>query len=97
MKADAIVIPVCEDKMIYTDTTIATLIRQAQKFKEFKGRKSDEVTLYHVPDVKPERIIFFGLGKFSEINPETFRSLVGGHCPGEYQKGLFQYSGCRTG
>jgi len=76
--ADAIVIPVCEDRTIYVDKTIVAWIQEAKKFQEFKGRKSDEVTLYHVPEVKPERIIFSGLGKFSEINPETFRGLIGG-------------------
>ncbi|MFH2065716.1 MAG: leucyl aminopeptidase [Pseudomonadota bacterium] len=75
--ADAIVIPVCEDRTIYADKTIAAWIQEAKKFQEFKGRKSDEVTLYHVPEAKPKRMIFSGLGKFSEINPETFRSLIG--------------------
>ena len=75
--ADAIIIPVCEDKEIYTETTITALVREAKRIKEFKGRKSDEVILYHVPDVKPERVIFPGLGKYSEIKPETFRSLAG--------------------
>ena len=75
--ADAIVLPVCEDKMVYTDKTAMALIREAETLAEFKGRSKDEVILYHVPAVKAARVVFSGMGKAADLTPETFRSLAG--------------------
>lgn len=88
VKADAIVLPVCEDKMLYSKKEFITLIQEAKELKEFKGCKSDEVILYNLPEVSPKRVIVLGLGKFSEINPETFRSLIGSCVQRCIQKGF---------
>ncbi|MBA4368615.1 MAG: hypothetical protein C0403_13370, partial [Desulfobacterium sp.] len=88
VKADAIVLPVCEDKMLYSKKEFVSLIQEAKELKEFKGCKSDEVTLYNLSEVRPKRVIFLGLGKFSEISPESFRSLVGSSVQKCIQKGF---------
>jgi leucyl aminopeptidase len=86
--ADAIVIPVCEDKMLYSEKEFVTLVQEVKKLKEFKGRKSDEIILYNLPAVKPKRVIFLGLGKFGEMKPETYRSLTGDSVKRGIQKGF---------
>ncbi len=88
VKADAIFLPVCEDKMIYSKKEFISLIQEAKELKEFKGCKSDEVILYNLPEVRPKRVVFLGLGKFAEINPETFRSLIGSSIQRCIQKGF---------
>jgi len=76
-KIASLVIPVCEDKDIHENTTISTLIKQAKKIKEFTGDKGDEVTFYHLKEIKADRVIFLGLGKLEKIDTESLREMVG--------------------
>jgi leucyl aminopeptidase len=76
-KVAALVIPVCEDKTVFDDEIIMSLIRNAKKLKEFKGDKNDEVTFYDLTEVKAERVIFIGLGKLEKIDGETMRAATG--------------------
>ncbi len=72
-----LIVPVCEDMEIHEKPIIKTLIREAKKLKEFKGKANDEIILYNMPSVKPERIFFTGIGKLAKLTPEVFRSLAG--------------------
>ena len=76
-KVAALVIPVCEDKTVFDDEIIMSLIRKAKKYKEFKGNKNDEVTFYDLAEVKAERVIFIGLGKLEKIDREAMRAATG--------------------
>jgi leucyl aminopeptidase len=76
-KIESLVIPVCEDKNIFEDNIIISLIKEAKKIKEFKGGKDDEVVFYNLTEVRAERVIFIGLGKFEKIDIETFRAAAG--------------------
>ncbi|HEA66321.1 MAG TPA: leucyl aminopeptidase [Desulfobacterales bacterium] len=75
--AEVIVVPVCEDEKLFSEKEIETLVQQAKKLKEFKGKKSETITLYNLPNVKAKRVHFFGMGKGSEVKPETYRSMAG--------------------
>ena len=76
-KVASLVIPVCEDKTVFDDEIIMSLIKNAKKFKEFKGEKNDEVTFYNLTEVNAERVIFIGLGKLEKINREVMRVVTG--------------------
>jgi leucyl aminopeptidase len=76
-KIESLVIPVCEDKNVFEDKIIISLIQKVKKLKEFKGDKDDEVVFYNLPEVKAERVIFIGLGKFEKLDTETFRAASG--------------------
>ena len=76
-KVASLVIPVCEDKNVFDDKIIMSLIRKAKKFKEFKGDKNDEVTFYDLTEVKAERVVFMGLGKLEKIDREVMRAAIG--------------------
>ena len=76
-KMESLVIPVCEDKNVFENKIIVSLTRKARKIKEFKGGKDDQVIFYNLPEVKAERVIFIGLGKFEEIDMETLRAAAG--------------------
>jgi len=76
-KLATLVIPVCEDQNIHTDKTVSALIKQAKTHKEFKGCQGDEIILYHLPEIKSDRILFLGIGKLEKTDAETMRSVSG--------------------
>jgi len=76
-KIESLIIPVCEDMDVFDDKNIVSLIRKAKKIKEFKGDKDEEVTLYNLPEVKAERVIFMGLGKLEKVDMDPLRIMVG--------------------
>ncbi|UCD31739.1 MAG: leucyl aminopeptidase [Desulfobacterales bacterium] len=76
-KTASLVIPVCEDKDIHENTTISALVKKAKKIKEFAGDKGDEVTFYHLKEIKADRVVFLGLGKLEKIDMESLREMAG--------------------
>jgi len=76
-KVETLVIPVCEDKNIHTNRTVAALANMALAVKEFQGKAKDELTLYSPARVKCERVLFLGLGKAESIEAETLRACMG--------------------
>ncbi len=72
-KTETIVIPVCEDKNIHTEKTIISLVEKARKIEQFKGRKNDELILYHPEDVGAPCVIFLGIGKAADADTEVWR------------------------
>ena len=87
-KTESFVIPVCEDKDIYENATISALVKKAKKVKEFSGDKGDEVTFYHLKDIKADRVIFLGLGKLEKIDMESLRAMAGKAIKGIIKKKL---------
>ena len=77
IKTETLIIPVCEDKELHDDETLTLLIGQAEKLKEFNGKKGDRVAFYNPPEVKAVRIIFMGLGKLEEVDLEALRAMAG--------------------
>ncbi len=88
IKIASLVIPVCEDKDIHENTTISSLIKQAKKIKEFTGDKGEEVTFYHLKEIKADRVIFLGLGKLEKIDMESLREMAGKVTKGMIRKKL---------
>jgi len=78
-KIKALFIPVCEDKRIHADPSVAALVGRALAIEEFKGKKDQEITLYQPPGCAAERVIFRGLGKAESLDAEALRSAAG-HC-----------------
>ena len=76
-KLETLVIPVCEDKNIHADRTVAALADKALAVKEFLGKAKDELALYSPARVKCERVLFLGLGKAEDIQAETLRACMG--------------------
>ncbi len=76
-RIETLVLPVCEDKNIYTDRTVAALAKKAMAVKEFKAGTKDELILYDLPLVKAGRVLFLGLGKIADVRTETLRVLMG--------------------
>jgi leucyl aminopeptidase len=76
-KIETLIIPVCEDTTIHDDPLIRKAVNTSLKLKEFNGKKDEEVTLYELPDIKAERVIFQGLGKLEKIDLEALRGMAG--------------------
>jgi len=76
-KVETLVIPVCEDKNIHANRTVADLAKKALAVKEFRGKAKEELTLYNPGRVKCERVLFLGLGKADNVMAETLRVFMG--------------------
>jgi len=76
-KVETLVIPVCEDKNIYDDRMIASIVKKARKLKEFSGKKDDEVIFYNLPETQATRVMLLGIGKLEKIDLETMRATAG--------------------
>ena len=46
LKADTLLIPVCENKNIHAEPAIKAVIKDALKLPEFSGKEDEEVLLY---------------------------------------------------
>ena len=87
-KIETLAIPVCEDKEIQTDPLIKAVIQTALKLKEFSAKKDEVVTLYNPPDLKIQRVILCGLGKFEKLDRESLRTMAGRTVKGCIQREL---------
>ena len=77
LKADTVLIPVCEKKEIHTDPAIKAIVKEALSLPEFSGKKGEEVLLYSPGRLKARRVIVHGLGKVKELDAETLRAAAG--------------------
>ncbi|MFO7667649.1 MAG: leucyl aminopeptidase [Desulfobacterales bacterium] len=77
LKADAVIIPVCEDSEIHDNSAVVSLMNHTGTAKEFKGAKDDELTLFDLSGIKIPRIIFLGIGKIKTIDSESLRAFCG--------------------
>jgi leucyl aminopeptidase len=76
-KVEILVIPVCEDKNIYDDRMISSIIKKARKLKEFNGKKDDEIIFYNLPKIQVTRVMLIGIGKLEKVDLETMRATTG--------------------
>jgi len=74
---DMLVVLVCRDRLLYGASPISRLIKAARATKDFKGRRTDTITLYRQAGVKCSRVLFVGMGKYRDLSPESFRSAMG--------------------
>ena len=76
-KIETLAVPVCEDKNIHSDASVAAIIRKAKRLKEFNGKKDQTITLYDLPETTAHRVVLRGLGKAAELDAETLRAFAG--------------------
>jgi len=77
VKVDTLVVPVCEDRQIHTDKTLASLTDAAKALAECKGKKGDVVTLFQPAETRIDRVVFFGLGNADDLTGESLRAFAG--------------------
>lgn len=76
-KVETLVVPVCQDGLMYDDKRIAALVKKALKMSEFNGEKKQKMTLYRPEGIPADRVILVGMGKNSALDPEGFRAAAG--------------------
>lgn len=74
---DTLVVPVCEDIDIHSNSILKELIQSAKKMPEFKGEPGDEIIFYAVPKIKATRVVLGGLGKSDALTAEKLRCFSG--------------------
>ncbi len=74
---DTLVVPVCEDREIHSDSSVKSLIDAAKATATFNGKKGEQASLFQPTGTAITRAYFFGLGKAETLNGESFRALAG--------------------
>jgi len=77
LRADTLLIPVCEKKNIHTDPAVKAVVKDAQQLPEFSGKKDEVVLLYAPKQLKAKRVLLRGLGSAEELDAETLRAAAG--------------------
>ncbi len=77
IKTDALIIPVCEDTDIHSASNTMLFPNNLSEYKEFAGKEGDKISFYGKQGIEADRMIFFGIGKLSDITEETFRKTAG--------------------
>jgi leucyl aminopeptidase len=77
LRADTLLIPVCEKKNIHTDPAVKAVVKEAQQLPEFSGKKDEVVLLYAPKQLKAKRVLLRGLGNAEELDAETLRAAAG--------------------
>ncbi|HMA84210.1 MAG TPA: M17 family peptidase N-terminal domain-containing protein, partial [Desulfosalsimonadaceae bacterium] len=77
LDAGLLMIPVAEDDALHKDKAILALVETAQSYKEFKGKKGDDLLLYRPDAAKAERVLFLGVGKIADLSREFLRKAAG--------------------
>jgi len=88
IKTDALIIPVCEDTDIHPAGNTILFPNNLSEYKEFAGKEGDKISFYGKQDIKADRMIFFGIGKLSDITEETFRKTAGKAVKNAIKKGF---------
>jgi len=77
INTETLIIPVCPDLDMHQSPVIRALTRQALGSHTFQGDKGQELSLHQPLEMKAGRVLFTGLGPFSELTLERFRQAAG--------------------
>ena len=72
-----LVLLVCENRGLYEDEKVVSLIQTAKKMDAFKGAKKQCLIMHHPIGFPIARVVFMGIGKHKEIDHESLRSAAG--------------------
>jgi leucyl aminopeptidase len=86
-RISTLAVPVCEDENIHRDL-LSKLVEQAKEVEEFHGKKDEQLTLYKPAGTQADRVLFIGLGKIAELDPEKLRAFSGKAVKGTIKHGL---------
>ena len=76
-KVETLIVPVCEDAVIYDDKRMASLVKNAGKMEEFSGENKQKITFYNPAGLKVDRAILIGMGKKADLDREVLRAAAG--------------------
>ncbi len=77
LEAGLLMIPVAEDDALHKDAAIQALVETAKSYREFKGKKGDDLLLYRPDATHAERVLFLGVGKIADLCRESLRKAAG--------------------
>lgn len=72
-----LLVTVCEDKTLHSDPVVNGLVATALKMEAFRGKKDQELVLHRPPNLPVEQVLFCGLGKADQLDPEALRRAAG--------------------
>ncbi len=74
---ETLVVPVCEDAVIYDDKRLVALVKTAAKMEEFSGEKKQKIVFFNPKGLRAGRVIFIGMGRKEKLDREGLRSAAG--------------------
>lgn len=74
---ETLIIPVCQNRSLFDNRTILSVIKDAQNTAEFSGKNDEELILYDHPKMSVRRLVFLGMGKFEDLELNSFRKISG--------------------
>ncbi len=77
IKADTLIIPVCEDRGLYRFPSLADWVRKAQAVSTFSAAPEEILDFYQPEGLTIERIVFIGLGPSDDLSAEGLRQAAG--------------------
>jgi leucyl aminopeptidase len=72
-----LLIPVCEDQALHSDSVVGDLVATAMRVESFRGKRDQELVLHRPPQLPVEQVLFRGLGKADRLDPEALRQAAG--------------------
>jgi len=74
---DTLVVFVCKDRTVYSESVPLALTEKALGFREFRGEKEEKITFYGHEGTGIQRAILVGIGEFQSLDAEGLRSATG--------------------
>ncbi|MBL0712721.1 MAG: hypothetical protein JJV98_03370, partial [Desulfosarcina sp.] len=77
IKAETLIVPVCEDQILFHDKAMRKLAESVRTIKTFTARPGEYLSRYQPDGIGVERVIFAGLGLSRDLTRERLRQAAG--------------------
>jgi leucyl aminopeptidase len=77
IKAETLIIPICDDRMLFRDQALAAMAAQPKDIATFSALAGESLSLYKPEGLPIDRILFIGLGSADDLTLEGLRQAAG--------------------
>jgi leucyl aminopeptidase len=77
IKTETLVIPVCEDRILFRDGPLAEMAQKLMDTETFAARAGESLISYQPEGLQIDRIVFVGLGSADKVTHESLRQAAG--------------------
>ncbi len=77
IKADTLIIPVCDDGVLYRSASLARWAQKPEAISSFSAAAEEIIDVYQPEGLPIERMVFVGMGPSGELNAEGLRQAAG--------------------
>ena len=77
IKTETLVVPLCEDRVLFRDASLVRLSEKCKGIRTFTARAGEHLDLYQPDGLQIQRIVFAGLGSSRDLTVEGLRQAAG--------------------